>query len=171
MAECDFCRLIEKGQKVFEDEKCAAILHPSPAAPGHLLVVPKSHFTIMEQVPDYIIAHLAAVANKASVALFDVLRAQGTNVIIANGTAAGQKSPHFAIHTIPRFPNDGLSFAWQPKQVSEDAMSSVELMLKEEAKSIGNFEDEKKEPIKEEAAHKIDGAEENYLIKHLRRIP
>jgi histidine triad (HIT) family protein len=171
MVECDFCSLTEKGHKVFEDEKCAALLHPSPAAPGHLVVVPKEHFTIMEQVPDYVIAHMATIANKASVALFDALQAQGTNVVIANGTAAGQKSPHFAIHVIPRFPNDGLSFAWQPKRLSEDIMSSIELQLKEEAKTIGAFEKEKKEPIKEESADKIESSEEDYLIKQLRKLP
>lgn len=171
MAECDLCALAEKGQKIYEDAKCVAVLHPAPAIIGHVVVMPRNHFTIIEQVPDFIVAHMAAIANKVSVALFDILHAQGTNIIIANGLAAGQKSPHFAMQVIPRFPNDGLSFAWQPKTLPEDVMSSVELKVREDAKKIGEFEKEKKEPLRESVAEAMETTEEDYLIKQLKRIP
>ncbi len=171
MTECEFCRLVEKGHKVYDDDKCAVVLHPSPASRGHMLVLSKEHFTIFEQVNDFLVEHMAKVANRASIALFDAVQAQGTNLIIMNGTAAGQKIPHFAINVIPRFPNDGLNFAWQPRQISEEMMSTVELQLKEDSKKVGDFEKEKKEPIKEQAAVKLEQKEEDYLISHLRRIP
>ena len=179
MAEstCIFCRTVEgktKLEKVYEDEKLLAVLHPTPSAKGHILVFPKKHYQIVEQMPDYEIGNLFQKINKLSIAAFEGVKAQGTNIIIQNGVSAGQKIPHVCVHVIPRIENDGLNFQWQPKQLSEEEMSTVELKVKEETANIGGFEtEEKKEPIQlEEKREKIkEGEEENYLIKQLRRIP
>ena len=51
-------------------------------------------------------------------------------------------------------------------------MSTVELKLKEDAKNIGSFEEEKTAPIEEEKPEKIElSDEENYMIKQLERLP
>jgi len=172
MNECEFCSLMGKEEnRVYEDDKSAAVLYPKPAVLGHIIVFAKEHTTIIEQTPDYIVAHLAKIANRISTALFDALKSQGTNIIIANGLAAGQTTPHFAINIIPRLVNDGLSFNWQPRQVKEEAMDTIELQLKEETKNIGSFEKEKKAPIEEKEAEKIDEKEEDYALKQLKRIP
>ena len=131
MNECEFCSLMGKEEnRVYEDDKSAAVLYPKPAVLGHIIVFAKEHTTIIEQTPDYIVAHLAKIANRISTALFDALKSQGTNIIIANGLAAGQTTPHFAINIIPRLVNDGLSFNWQPRQVKEEAMDTIELANK-----------------------------------------
>ena len=131
----------------------------------------------MEQVPDYEIEHLGVVANKISMALFESMRIQGTNIIIQNGVAAGQKIPHFILHIIPRIENDGLNLSWEPRQLSEEEMSTIELKLNEHTRNIGAFEIEKELPINLDAKEKIKAAKEvkeekdNYLIKQLNRIP
>jgi histidine triad (HIT) family protein len=174
---CALCQEIQKGkEKIYEDDIAYAVLHPKPASLGHLVVFPKKHYQIVEQIPDYEFGHLMAVVNKISTAAFEGAGAQGTNIIIQNGLAAGQAIPHVSVHIIPRRENDGLVFQWDTKQLAEEEMSTVELQLKEETKNIGAFQKTPKaEPIKlEKKSEKVSpelSDQENYLIKQLRRIP
>lgn len=171
---CHYCQAIAdkaKG-KIYEDDKVVALLEEKPASQGHVLVIPKEHYPIIEQVPDFIVSHSFDIANKISIALFETLKAQGTNIIVNNGIAGGQESAHFMINVIARKENDGLNFQWVTKQLSEEEMSTVELQMKEQAKSIGEFQSEKAKPIEMETkAKKIASGEENYLWKRARRVP
>ena len=170
---CQYCETLQKKDElVYEEDGAAIILHKSPAMPGHLLVLPKEHFTIIEQTPDAVVRKLAALSNKASTALLKVLGAAGTNVIIENGTGAEQQVPHITFNVIPRIEGDGLNFQWQPKKLSDEQMGLIELQLKEQARNIG-VAPEKQEPLrldddkaKGEVVRKSD-----YLTKQLRRIP
>lgn len=171
---CDYCNLIAKKENVlYEDKKVIAILAPKPAAQGHMIIMPKEHYPIIEQVPDFIVSDLFIKANKLSVALFEGLGAHGTNIVVQNGVSAGQKSAHFMIHVIPRKEGDSLDLAWKPRQLSEEEASTVEIQVKEAAANIGGFEKEAAKPV--EATAKIEkikaGKEENYMIKQLERIP
>ncbi|MBW2966359.1 HIT family protein [Candidatus Woesearchaeota archaeon] len=174
---CVFCQAVKgktKLEVVYEDEKIIAALHPRPASKGHLIVFSKTHYNIVEQIPDYEIGDIFKKINKLSVAAFEGVKSQGTNIIIQNGVAAGQEIPHVCIHIIPRNENDGINFQWQPKQLTQEEMSTVELTLKQEAENIGGFQkEEKAKPIKldEKKPEKILSDEENYLIKQLQRIP
>ncbi len=167
---CQYCESIRKGEGVvYSDESAAIMLHRAPAMPGHLIVLPKEHFTILEQTPDAVVKSLSALANKASTLLFQVLGASGTNVIIENGIAAEQQIPHLSINIIPRVDGDGLNFQWQPKKLSDEQMGLAELQLKEQAKSIG-VEAEKKVPIKiEETPSTVK--KDSCLTRQLRRRP
>ena len=161
-------------RKIYEDEKVVAVLCPEPLSKGHAWVMPKDHFSIIEQIPDLEIGSLFNVANKISVALFEILQAQGTNVFVQNGIAAGQTHNHFMINIIPRMPNDGINMEWKPKQLSQEEMSTIELKIKENVKSVGYFEEEDKGPIdmdKKEKKTFTDSDEENYMIRQLRKIP
>lgn len=174
--DCRYCQKVLSGkEKIYDDEKIVVILSDTPSTYGHILVMPKEHYPIIEQVPDFLVEHVFKVANKVSVAAFEALRVQGTNMIVNNGVAAGQDSAHFMVHVIPRREGDDLNFQWTPKQLSEEEMSTVELQLKEETKSIGSFQKEKEAPIEiKEEKEKIEakeGEEESYLMKRWRKIP
>ena len=176
MADCKICAMSEKGElkKIYEDVKVIAALSPEPVSQGHILIIPKKHYPILEQIPDYDIAYMFDIANKISISLFEVLQVQGTNIFVENGIAAGQKYSHFMINLIPRMPNDGINLEWTPKQLTEEEMSTIELKVKEQIGIVGNFEEEKKEPIKldkKPETIKESKDEEDYLIKSLRRIP
>lgn len=180
--DCKHCQAINdpgKGFRIYEDSDVVAVLEGQPAGYGHVVVMPKEHYPIMEEVPDRLIGKIFSIANKISTAVFESLNAHGTNIVIQNGVAAGQTIAHFALHVIPRRENDGLNFNWQTKQLSEEELSTVELQVKEEAANIG-IEKEAAKPIevkeeKEEVTAEIEGEggkkEESYLIKQLRRIP
>jgi histidine triad (HIT) family protein len=171
---CAVCDLVkEKKGLLFEDEQIAVLLAPKPAAAGHVLLVPKQHAAILEQVPDFVVGKLFDKANKVSISVFEALGAEGTNILVNNGVAAGQTANHCVLNVLPRRENDGLGFAWQPKQLSEEEMSTIELKLKDEAKNIGVFEKEKPIPREEKKAEEIkeEHEEENYLLKQLKRLP
>ncbi len=169
--QCSFCELIENKQNLlYEDEKIYAMLYPNPSTPGHVAVLPKEHATILEQVPDYVVSEMFAKANKMSIVAFETVGAQGTNLLIQNGVAAGQKNAHVILHVIPRRQNDGIKLEWQPKQLTEEQMSTVELNLKEATKRVGEFETEKPKPKEIKEPEKLT-KEEDYLIKQLKRRP
>jgi histidine triad (HIT) family protein len=173
MPECKLCNSIKKGdlKKIYEDDKLIVALCPEPISGGHMWVIPKAHYTIIEQIPDFEVGHLFNITNKISISLFEVLQAQGTNIFIENGVAAGQKYSHFLINIIPRMPNDGINLEWQPKQLTEEEMSTVELKVKDDIKTVGYFEEEKQTPIEVKEETQVLSDEEDYLIKSLRRIP
>jgi histidine triad (HIT) family protein len=44
------------------------------------------------------------------------LKADGVNVVQANGAAAGQQVPHLHFHVVPRFKTDGHHWNWAAKK-------------------------------------------------------
>jgi histidine triad (HIT) family protein len=166
MSECEHCKLIEdKNRVIFEDNEVVAVLSDKPSGLGHVLVMPRQHFTIMEQVPDSIIEKIAIISNKISTSMFELLRLNGTNILIENGTAAGQSNPHFSVNVIPRTENDGLKLSWEPKKFTEEQLALAESQIARELKEP----EEKTEAPKKEA--KILDDKDNYMIKQLKRLP
>ncbi len=181
--DCIACGWVKEAEKLYEDERVIAIIAEEAISAGHVIVLLKKHYTILEQVPDYEVAHLARIANKLSIALFESLKIQGTNILIQNGISAHQTIPHLMIHIVPRVENDSLNFQWRPRQLSEEEMSAVEIQLKDAASTVGSIEKEKPKPIDLDAQRpaelKVEPAKDmaekseeiNYLIRQLERIP
>ena len=71
-----------------------------------------------------------------------------------------------------------MNLQWEPKQLSEDEMSTAYLMLKEEGDKIVNVGKESKAApvvVKSKEEKKVIKAEgsgkDNYLLKSLRKMP
>jgi len=170
MSECLFCKLIEqKANKVFEDEKIFVMLSPEPAVPGHILVLPKKHAPIIEAVPDFVVSDMFKVANKIGVAVFEGLSAQGTNVLIQNGTAAGQSHNHVMLHVLPRFENDGLQLTWTPQQADQEDLAAIESMVRDEGGASAVFEEEKAPPVAVDKPEEVKS--DDWRTKQLDRLP
>ncbi|MBI2647578.1 HIT family protein [Candidatus Woesearchaeota archaeon] len=174
---CLICQIIENkvpSKKIYEDDTAIVVLDFNGANPGHCFVMPKNHYPILEQVPDFEIGRLFQLSNKISMAIFESLGIHGTNIFVANGIPAGQTVAHFAINVIPRKENDGINLQWQTKQLSEEEMSTIELKLKEQTKNI-SFEKEdkktKKTKIEPPKAQFLSNEEEEYFAKQMRRVP
>jgi histidine triad (HIT) family protein len=132
MQNCIFCQIIEgkvDSKKVYEDDKCLAILDINPATPGHVLLMPKEHYAIMPVIPEDVIKHLFMISKQISNALLKSLQSQGTNIFVANGAAAGQKAQHFMLHVIPRMENDGLNLNLVPGKVDENTLEQLRKTL------------------------------------------
>ncbi|MBI2668857.1 HIT domain-containing protein [Candidatus Woesearchaeota archaeon] len=109
--QCIFCQIVAgkvPAKTVFQDDTCLAVMDINPAAPGHILLLPKEHYAIMPQVPDTVQGHLFMVGKYLSQIMLKVLKVTGTTLFIANGFAAGQRSQHFMLHVIPRKEGDKL---------------------------------------------------------------
>ena len=114
--DCVFCK-IRDGQipslKIFEDEKTLAFMDINPLNSGHCLVITKNHAaTLFEAEVDDLQAAIAT-AQRVALAIRDGLKPDGLNMLQANGAAAFQSVPHFHLHLIPRWTNDGKGFDWK----------------------------------------------------------
>ncbi|MDP3765966.1 MAG: HIT family protein, partial [Nanoarchaeota archaeon] len=132
--QCIFCQIISgkvQSRKVYDDDLVVAILDVNPANPGHILIMPKEHYSIMPQMPDEEVSHIFVVAKALSNASLRALEAQGSNIIVANGVAAGQKAQHFMVHLIPRMENDNIGFQIPQKPIPEEELQNISKILSE----------------------------------------
>ena len=175
---CDYCEISRKKVKseiVYEDDLIIGVVKDMATFPGQISLFPKEHYTIIELVPNPVVDRIFQIANKISIALFESLGVQGTNIIVQNGTAAGQKVPHFSVDVVPRKDGDNLNFQWKTKQLMDDEMDTAYLMLKEEGDRLFIDKEPKKEEIKIQDAKtemilEKEG-KDNYLLKQLNRRP
>lgn len=103
-ADCIFCRIISKeaeAEIVYEDEEIVAFKDVFPAAPVHLLIVPRRHIpalTDLEAGDSALAGRLIAVANELARA-FNVDRS-GYRIVINCGKEGGQLVHHLHLHLL-----------------------------------------------------------------------
>ncbi len=133
MADCIFCQIAAgkvPSKKTYEDSKVLAFLDINPVTEGHTLVVPKTHYETISQVPDSELGVIFGVVKKLATNLKVKLGADGLNIIQNNGKAAGQEIPHFHVHIIPRKINDGRFTLRAGKKAEGDALDRALQKLK-----------------------------------------
>ncbi len=168
MVDCALCGF--RGEILFEDNSITAALPPRPSVPGHVIVFPKQHIQIIEQAPDDTIKAMFDAANKVSSAMFEGLKAQGTNLIVTNGLGAGQKVAHIAVDVIPRAKDDGLNFSWPSRKLNDEQMSIVESEIRQQMFSVPSNEPAKEaEPEPQE--DKPERKRPDPFMRQLRRLP
>ncbi len=110
---CIFCDIIsrhESAEILFENEKIISFLDIRPVNYGHALVIPKVHYENFLAVPRDDLCKLTEAAQLISNAIVKSLKPDGFNIVVNNGTAAGQSVFHFHFHIIPRFHKDDFKF-------------------------------------------------------------
>ena len=106
--------------------------HPvdiKPASKGHTILFPKQHTPLLALLDDASAARLFVIANKLSTVLFEGMKAEGTNILASNGPAAGQFTNHAALHIIPRWKGDNITFSWKSLTLSEAELISFKKTL------------------------------------------
>ena len=102
MEDCIFCKII-KGEipsnKVYEDDDILAFKDIKPAAPIHILVIPKKHVKSLNEIDDVqlISKIIFAVKNIAKELGF---ANEGYRVINNCGENGGQAVPHLHFHIL-----------------------------------------------------------------------
>jgi histidine triad (HIT) family protein len=100
---------------VYRDHRCIAFMDIQPVTPGHLLVVPLVHARQLADLEPGLGAHLFGVAQQLAACIRrSGVRAEGVNVLLADGAAAGQEVDHVHLHVLPRFAGDGFGFRFGP---------------------------------------------------------
>jgi histidine triad (HIT) family protein len=129
---CLFCQIINgeiPSYKIYENELVLAFLDIKPVNPGHVLVVPKKHFSNLEEIsPEHLEAVIMAV-KKIGKQLKEQLGAPGYNVILNNDPVAGQEISHLHYHVIPRYENDGLKSFPQSKYNEGEAEEMIKKLI------------------------------------------
>ena len=104
MEDCLFCKII-KGEipstKVYEDDEILAFNDINPAAPIHILVIPKKHIASlahMEKEDEAIVGKIYGVINK--IAEEKGFKESGYRVIVNCGKDAGQEVMHLHFHIV-----------------------------------------------------------------------
>ncbi|HLC80652.1 MAG TPA: HIT domain-containing protein [Candidatus Nanoarchaeia archaeon] len=161
---CVFCSIVLghiPAKKVYEDNHCLAVLEINPAAPGHILLLPKEHHAIMPQIPEEEIGHLFMAAKHLSHALLRGLKCGGVNLFVANGAVAGQKFQHFVIHIIPRKEGDGIKLELPQREIPEDILSKINEVVQNRFNELMGIKKEVvKVETKEHAEKKKEAADE-----------
>jgi len=107
LLDCVFCKISVKeipSRVIFETENCLAFLDAFPLTLGHTLVIPKSHYKKIQDLPSEINEELFSTVHKV-IKKIDTITGS-TLIAIHNGEDSGQEVPHIHIHLIPRSKND-----------------------------------------------------------------
>jgi histidine triad (HIT) family protein len=135
MAEnCIFCRIV-KGEipssRIFENDLVFSFLDIQPFSQGHCLVIPKQHFARLEDCPPAVLAALAQALAKIAPAVVRAVRAQGHNILVNTGSAAGQVVQHAHLHIIPRTQGDRLIQHTPAIQYPADRIEEITARIRE----------------------------------------
>ena len=132
--ECTFCQIL-KGESpaslTYEDDSIVAFMDIQPITHGHMLVVPRQHAVLMSEVDETVAMRSFRIARELAVLVRRTLGARGVNLFVADGEVAFQDVPHFHVHVIPRYPNDGFgltfpkTYSQPPSRAELDAIASA----------------------------------------------
>ena len=113
--DCVFCAIL-RGESpasfTYQDDSVVAFMDVQPITHGHMLVVPRDHAVLMADLNDAVAMRAFRVARQLSSVVRTTLGATGVNLFVADGETAFQDVPHFHVHVIPRYPNDGFGLTF-----------------------------------------------------------
>lgn len=98
--QCAFCASIGNlspfGEIVFEDDRCAVLLHPDSAVAGHAMLIWKRHVENVADLDPMELAHFSALHKRVEEVL---LRETGRERAIL--LKLGLQTPHLHLHIYP----------------------------------------------------------------------
>ena len=113
MADCLFCKMVSgeiKPDIVFEDEEVLAFRDVNPQAPMHVLVIPKTHIsTVNDLTPEHasLVGRLYLAAQK--IAADEGVAEPGYRLVMNCNADAGQSVYHIHLHVL-----GGRPLSWPP---------------------------------------------------------
>jgi len=113
--QCVFCEIIRGESPVsltYQDDTIVAFMDVQPITHGHMLVLPREHAVLMTDINETAAMRTFRVARKLAAVARHTLGASGVNLLVMDGEAAYQDVPHFHVHVIPRYPNDGFGLTF-----------------------------------------------------------
>jgi histidine triad (HIT) family protein len=136
---CVFCDVVNgdiAAHIVYNRGNAVAFLDHRPLFEGHTLVVSRTHYQTLVELPrDQVDAYFGSVQLLAA-AVRDATGAAGTFIAINNHVS--QSVPHLHTHVVPRRPKDGLrGFFWpRKKYASEEAMENVAALIRRRVEEL-----------------------------------
>jgi len=110
---CVFCHISshEKDDEalhvLYRDEHCFIVMNRYPYTPGHFMIIPHLHTDKLEELEIKTWLHITSLAQKCVKLLKDGVNAQGVNLGMNLGDAAGAGiAEHIHLHLVPRWQRD-----------------------------------------------------------------
>lgn len=125
---CTFCSIAAgeaNAEIVFQDAESMAFLDRRPLFPGHCLLISKTHYESMLDLPEDLVGRIFVKAQLLARSVQAVMKAEGTFVAVNNRVS--QSVPHFHIHVVPRRRGDGLKGFFWPRRRYESQEKLVEV--------------------------------------------
>jgi histidine triad (HIT) family protein len=125
---CEILRGDSPASFVHQDDTVVAFMDIQPITRGHMLVVPREHAVLMSDLNETVSMRAFRVARNLASVVRQTLGAGGVNLFVADGEVAFQDVPHFHVHVIPRYTNDGFGLTFPPnynKQRSRAELDEV----------------------------------------------
>jgi histidine triad (HIT) family protein len=120
--DCAFCEIIagdRAAHVVLDDGPVMAFLDSRPLFKGHVLLVPRTHYATLPDLPVDLLAPYFGAAQGLATAMETVLGAAGSFVAMNNKVS--QSVPHLHTHVVPRNRKDGLrGFFWPRTKYDSD---------------------------------------------------
>ncbi len=108
--DCLFCKIAKKeipASVVYEDDYALGVLDVNPRAPGHTMIIPKSHAENILDLNDLSVGPVFEAVKKMTDTLKKAFSPDGFTIGINHGRVSGQSIDHLHIHIIPRWSSDG----------------------------------------------------------------
>ena len=102
--ECIFCKIANKeieSRVLYEDEVVIVIMDLGPVSNGHSLVIPKKHFTDINEVDTDTLMHMFLIAKKIGSKIMKKLDSKSLTYLINYGD--DQQVKHLHLHIIPDY--------------------------------------------------------------------
>ena len=132
---CLFCEIV-KGEipaaVILDTGHALAFLDIHPVNKGHVLLVPKTHHHDLCDLDETVAAATAALLPRLCRAVKLATGADGFNVIINNGQAAGQTVDHGHWHIIPRLRDDPVNWPWPHAEYRGDELNQMRFAISRE---------------------------------------
>jgi len=131
-ADCIFCKIAAgeiPAYTLHEDERVLAFLDIGPLSYGHTLIIPKGHWTTIDQLPSEVSAAMGGLLPGLSRAVTRAAGASAWNVLQNNGRAAHQAVDHVHMHIIPRFEGSGLGIEWNPGELRDEDAQTLQRQI------------------------------------------
>ena len=123
--DCIFCKIMNNeipSYTIYEDEIVKVFLDVNPISNGHSLVVPKKHFTDINDIDLDTLTHIQKTVKELFIKYKEKLNCDG--ITLCQNNQYGQEVKHYHLHIIPRYENDGIELKsniekLDPKEIYE----------------------------------------------------
>jgi histidine triad (HIT) family protein len=132
---CIFCKIVHgeiPSAKILETDDVLVFLDINPVNQGHTLIVPKAHHTQLSELPGAVAGAAGSLLPRLCRAIAAATGAEGINVIVNNGRAAGQTVDHGHWHIIPRFADDAVNWPWPHSAYAGDELGQMKFRIERE---------------------------------------
>ena len=104
MDNCIFCKIANgdiPSKTIYEDEIVKAYLDINPSGTGHTLIIPKVHYTDLDDIDEEVLSHIMKISKIIKKRIDERLNPNGIKIVQNNGTL--QEVKHYHLHIVPYY--------------------------------------------------------------------